>query len=404
MKSSLTTKHFLIFVYLFLPISLFAQVEFRGRVLDSSTQSGVPHASVFLAGSTIGISTDVNGFFSLLIPDGDYEVIVRLVGYTPKIFSLSTLNINPDGFVIYLKPSYGELDFLEVEDQRDPIWYENLSLFKQYFLGNTKNGKETRILNQNILRLDSESVPLTLRVNTNDVLQIENPNLGYRVEYLLEEFTYSIVKGTFFYSGFSRFIPDSTLKRSKGKRIESNRKRAYLGSMQHLIKSLYDGTAEDEGFEFRTIKRIKNPGRPDQSLIDESKIRFAQSTNIEEKDSLNKYFLRKERLNPFVDVLKDNLVSFGDLVRIEKNGRIFLNFEDLLHVTFTKELETDEYLNQFPPKKPSWQQSILRLGNNNEIEIFGNGTYGNRSGIFLEGYLGWEKVGDLMPLDYSYKK
>ncbi len=69
--------------------------------------------------------------------------MVRLVGYTPKIFSLSTLEINPDGYVVYLKPSYGELDFLEVEEQRDPIWYENLNLFKQYFLGNTKNGKET---------------------------------------------------------------------------------------------------------------------------------------------------------------------------------------------------------------------------------------------------------------------
>ncbi len=172
--------------------------------------------------------------------------------------------------------------------------------------------------------------------------------------------------------------------------------------MQHLIKSLYDGTAEDEGFEFRSIERIKNPGRPDQSLIDGAKIRFAQSINLEEKDSLNRNFLRKERIYPFVDILKNNLVPVVNLVRIDKKGRKFLNFEDLLHVTFTKKMETDEYLNQFPPKKPSWQQSILRLGNQ-EIEIFHNGTYGDRSGIFLEGYLGWEKVGDLLPLDYSYK-
>ena len=405
MKSLSIIKRLLFFAYLFLPMGLIAQVEFRGKVLDSSSQSGVSHASVFLIGSTIGISTDDNGFFSLLIPDGNYEVMVRLVGYTPKLFSLSTLDINPDGYKIFLNPSYQELDFLEVEEQRDPIWYENLSLFKQYFLGKTKNGKETSILNQNILRLDSESVPLTLQVNAHDVLQIENPNLGYRVEYLLEEFTYSTEKGTFFYSGFSRFIPDSTLKRSKGKRIESNRKQAYLGSMQHLIGSLYDGTAEDEGFEFRSIERLKNPERPEQSLIDEAKIRYAQSSNREEKDSLKRNFLRKERISPFVNEVKENSVPSGNLVRIDfdRDGRKFLNFEDLLHVTYTKEMETDEYLNQFRPKKPGWQQSILRLGSR-EIEIFHNGTYGDRSGIFLEGYLGWEKIGDLMPLDYSYKR
>ncbi len=63
MKASSATKRFPFFVYLFLPVSLIAQVEFRGRVLDSTTQSGVSHASVFLAGSTIEISTDDNGFF-----------------------------------------------------------------------------------------------------------------------------------------------------------------------------------------------------------------------------------------------------------------------------------------------------------------------------------------------------
>lgn len=395
-------KQLLFFAYLFLPLSLNAQVEFRGRVLDSTTQSGVPYASVFLPGTTFGVSTDESGFFSFLIPDGNYEVMVRIVGYTPNLFSLSTLDMNPDGYKIFLNPSYRELDILEVEVQRDPIWYENLSLFKQYFLGKTKNGKETNILNQNILRLDSESVPFTLQVKAPDVLQIENPNLGYRIEYLLDEFTYSPEKGTFFFSGYSRFFPDSTMKRSRAKRIESNRKQAYLGSMQHLIRSLYEGTAAGDGFEFRSIDRKKNPERPEQNLIDQAKIRYPHSSNLEEKDSLIRNFLRKERINPFLYELKKDLINSDTLVRVDENGRKFLNFKNLLHVTFTKEMETDEYLNQFPPKKPGWQQSILRLGNY-EIEIFHNGTYGDRSGIFLEGYLGWEKIGDLMPLDYSYR-
>jgi len=253
----------LFFACLFLPMSLIAQVEFWGRVLDSTTQSGIPYASVFLPGSTFGVSTDESGLFSFLIPEGEYEVMVRLVGYTPKLINLSTFDMNENGYTIALNRSYRELDVLEVEVQRDPIWYENLKLFKQYFLGRTKNGKETSILNQNIIRLDSESVPSTLQVKAPDVLQIENPNLGYRIEYLLDEFMYSSEKGTFFFSGYSRFFPDSTINRSRAKRIESNRKEAYLGSMQHLIRGLYEGTAADEGFEFRSIEKKKNPERPE---------------------------------------------------------------------------------------------------------------------------------------------
>jgi hypothetical protein len=70
----------LFFASLFLPMSLIAQVEFWGRVLDSTTQSGIPYASVFLPGSTFGVSTDESGLFSFLIPEGEYEVMVRLVG------------------------------------------------------------------------------------------------------------------------------------------------------------------------------------------------------------------------------------------------------------------------------------------------------------------------------------
>ena len=172
--------------------------------------------------------------------------------------------------------------------------------------------------------------------------------------------------------------------------------------MQHLIRGLYEGTAADEGFEFRSIEKKKNPEKPEQDLIEEAKIRYPQSSNSEERDSLINNFLRKERLNPFLYELKNALINADTFIRVDETGRKYLNFEDLLHVTFTKEMETDEYLNQLPPKKPGWQQSILRLGNR-EIEIFENRTYGDRSGIFLEGYLGWEKIGDLMPLDYSYR-
>lgn len=396
-------RHLFLFLSFLLPLSVAAQVEFRGRVLDNTSKSGIPYATVFLTGTTLGVSADEQGYFSVQIPEGSYEVLVRMLGYAPQVFRLSTPDMQQKSYQIFLTPAYSELDFLEVIEERDPIWYKNLEIFKQYFLGTSRNGKAARILNQIILRMDSDSDPRSLKVSAPDVLQIENSNLGYRVEFLLEEFTFSQQSQSFYYSGYPQFIDDTTQTRSRGKRIEASRRKAYLGSLQHLIRSLYEGTAAEEGFEFKTVVRTNNPERPKQPQIDAAKDRYALSTNPKERDSLNANYIRKEGLNPYIDKLIEELVPDSVLVRMDEKGHKFLTFDDLLHVTYAYELESAEYLRQFTPKNPGAQQSILILSNG-DVEIFKNGTYGTLSGIFLEGYMGWEKIGELMPLDYKIKE
>jgi hypothetical protein len=351
----------------------------------------------------LGLSTDEQGYFSLKIPEGSYEVVIKMVGYQPNIIRLSTPNMQQEGYEIFLTPAYVELGSLKVEEKRDPVWYKHLAIFKKFFLGTSKNGKSTKILNQTMLRMDFDSDPQTLKVTAHDLLQIVNPNLGYRIEYVLEEFVYSQSSKSFHFSGYPRFIPDTTLNRSKAQRIEANRKRAYLGSFQHLIRSLYEGIAAEEGFEFRAVVRTENPERPPQSRIDAAKALYDLSTNPSEKDSLNRFFLRKERLKPYIDRLIDELVPGSDLIRVDDQGHKYLTFDNLLHVTYTRELESTEYLVQFSTRKPLKQQSILSL-TRGEVEIFKNGAYGNRSGVFLDGYMGWEKIGELMPLDYKIGK
>jgi hypothetical protein len=370
--------------------------------LDNSSKSGIPNATVFLTGTTLGISTDDQGYFSLQIPEGSYEVLVRMLGYESHIFRLSIPNMQKEDYQIFLVPTYTDLNFLEIEDQRDPVWFKNLEIFKEYFLGISKNGKDSEILNETNLRLD-DSDPKTLKVTAPNLLKIENSNLGYRVEFLLENFTYSLRSKSFNFSGFSQFFEDTTMNRSKIKQIEENRRKAYLGSLQHLIRSLYEGTAAEEGFEFKTVVRSPNPERPEQSQIDAAKDRYALSTSSTERAILRRNIIQKERLSPYFEKLIDELIPENGFVRIDEKGRKYLAFSDLILVTYTKELESREYLRQFSPRKSVGQQSLLMLSNG-EVEIFKNGTYGNRSGIFLEGYMGWEKIGELMPLDYSLKE
>jgi TonB-dependent receptor len=54
----------------------------KGKVVDASTDDGLPGANVFLAGTSMGTATDLDGNFILrLVPPGPWTVTVSFVGY-----------------------------------------------------------------------------------------------------------------------------------------------------------------------------------------------------------------------------------------------------------------------------------------------------------------------------------
>jgi len=56
--------------------------KLSGRVVDASTGEPLPGANVFLEGTTLGTSTDVNGEYTIFeIPPGTYTVVASFVGY-----------------------------------------------------------------------------------------------------------------------------------------------------------------------------------------------------------------------------------------------------------------------------------------------------------------------------------
>jgi hypothetical protein len=130
-----------IYVLLFTHIISFAassQQILKGRILEPVSESPIPYATVYLANTTLGTTADENGAFSMEIPSGSFEVIVRMLGYESATFSIQSNRLPKPGYVIFLKPSDTELNEIEVEDERDPSWYKNLQTFKLYFLGNSK--------------------------------------------------------------------------------------------------------------------------------------------------------------------------------------------------------------------------------------------------------------------------
>ena len=77
-------KHLLILLFaLAIPTAAIAQAnDIKGFVYEESTGEPVMFSNVFLKGTTLGCSTDENGYFNITrIPDGRYTLYITCVGY-----------------------------------------------------------------------------------------------------------------------------------------------------------------------------------------------------------------------------------------------------------------------------------------------------------------------------------
>jgi len=71
-----------------------------GKVISSEDGEGLPGVSVFVRGTTIGTVTDLDGNFSLLVPEGSAELSFSFMGYITKNVRLG----GNDKFEITLDP------------------------------------------------------------------------------------------------------------------------------------------------------------------------------------------------------------------------------------------------------------------------------------------------------------
>ena len=67
----------------------FAQGVVRGVVQDVNTDETLIGATVVIEGTTIGVTTNLDGSFLLIVPEGDHKLAVRYVGYETTIMDVS---------------------------------------------------------------------------------------------------------------------------------------------------------------------------------------------------------------------------------------------------------------------------------------------------------------------------
>lgn len=94
--------------------------------------------------------------------------------------------------------------------------------------------------------------------------------------------------------------------------------------------------------------------------------------------------------------MKRNL-SASDFI-IEVSGRKYLQFSDYLRVAYKNERPERMYSHRYNSHDRD-QVSQIR-SDAPRIEIFANGNYADSNALILFGYMGWEKLADMVPLTY----
>ncbi len=173
-------------------------------------------------------------------------------------------------------------------------------------------------------------------------MQIINNGLGYKVTYDLIDFR--LTKNHVTYVGYSRYEKLKGNKR-KLKRWERNRLKAYNGSRMHFIRSLRKEKFWDEGFRIDQFKKVQNPNRPHDTIIEKARTYlkslhgniFHIDFNKEIKQPVTKKdsainIVRKSRLKKSVNVsVKKGLLS-SDLI-FQKENTIKMGFVAFLKIT-----------------------------------------------------------------------
>lgn len=251
----------LILVTILLPAaSVYAQVEISGQVIAELSDEPIAGASVYLENTTTGTSTAEDGTFSFrTLHTGKKTLIISFVGFHTATYSADLNNpVALQNLGIKLRPYRIELDDIVITaDNRE--WQSNYDAFKKGFLGTGLLASQSSIQNRWVLDFVRTSSG-ELFATASAPLIVENQGLGYQITVEMKEFLWKLHNDTglmMFELNFTELTPET---KQEKKEWAANRKRAYRGSLQHFLQSLYHDELSRNQFD---LVRFKG-NRPDK--------------------------------------------------------------------------------------------------------------------------------------------
>lgn len=316
---------FCIFYFISISAVLPSSSAIYGHIVNKESKEPIQFANVFLSGTTIGDISDESGYFEIKnIPNGRYELIVSHLGFNTITFSVLFLKSEKVKYKLELVPKVIEFNDITITSNREVEWEENYKIFCKYFLGQSNNSEQCKILNAYVL--DFKRNEDTLIAETDSTLFIENIALGYSLDVILKTFICidKTKSAQFHYNGF--FTQKKPKNENEREKWESNRLNSYLGSFRHFISALAKGNSRLEGFvlerlpyygqidRYRSYNPMQNPTR----IVDHSYLIKSESGGLKQF-GFSDYLQIEHRGN------KSGLIMSTDYVLIDTLGMIYGN-------------------------------------------------------------------------------
>ena len=343
-------------------VALLAQEKYftvTGKVVDEKTKQPMPNASVFCQNTTIGTTSNNEGSFFLRLDNGGYDLVVSYTGYETKMMRISNGSKENDQLTIELKEQDKSLTEVVVAGSAEVAdgWSKYGQFFINNFIGTTPNAEQCSIENKDDIKFYFYKKRNKLKVKSKEDITITNNALGYKIKYQLDSFVYDYSTNISSYTGYPLFeeLNGSPEQQAAWKQ---NRFNAYTGSRLHFIRSWYDSTLKDEGFEIELLDSTDN-----------------NKSSVMDDPYDNKWYT----------------VDSGD-VQINIKGRI--------RVKYKNQPPDKKYLtiNKFPLTART-QISALDIVDGFTIEE--NGYFYEQSEVTNMGYWAWKKLAELLPYNYN---
>ncbi|MEO6135384.1 MAG: carboxypeptidase-like regulatory domain-containing protein [Ginsengibacter sp.] len=335
----------------------------RGKVLDKNSRQPLQGASVFAQNTTQGTATNSDGEFRLYLPNGGYNIAITFTGYETENIRVNQSTPSRDSLLVELSPEMKSMEEVSIafSNEVKDGWQKYGAFFTENFIGQSKFASECVIKNPEVLRFYFSKKKNQLKVVTREPLVVDNFALGYTIKFAIDSFINNYNTNTNLFIGQPLFVEMEGTDEQLQK-WDENREIAYNGSMLHFMRSLYQRTLKEEGFELQFIVKNKEEEMPIQIP------NLYGALNYSKDDSTNVVEFRPNQLE--------------------------------IALIYNKEKPELAYTKLDSTAKKKFQLSTLTFAKGEYVVIEQNGYYYDQEDIITNGYLAFKKVGDMLPYDY----
>ncbi len=250
---------FILLILTQMPAQAQVKSTISGRITDAITGEPIFNVNIFLANTTIGTTTGMDGSYIIKnIPPGAYDLIVSHISYELK--SIQIRFIVPKSLIydFALKSRVIKGEEISVVAPIPKEWQKNLERFTKKFIGSSNNSRKCRILNPEVLNFQIDQKTKELVAFADSVIQVDNRALGYRIHIILGHFRLDMSTGYLACGIFPRF---EILEPQNDKELKTwlkNRRRTYEGSFKHFLSALARDKVNEEEFSLYYTYKVGN--------------------------------------------------------------------------------------------------------------------------------------------------